>query len=185
MRTIFYATTVTALIAAVACSDNTNKGDAGPGGQICPTTIQEAAKTSGADGTSRVCHQDLYICVVGFQCGNFTQQATCTCTIPPNETALRFQCLLSNGKEVDPDTTDTTNLCTSLADAGKPDTCPTSVAATKTDAGDPVACTNAGQVCTYKTTCTTSPPPQDVCQCKGNTSGNPGLSWQCDVNACP
>ena len=46
MRQIFYATTVTALIAAaVACSDNNTKGDAGPGAQVCPTTIAAATKT--------------------------------------------------------------------------------------------------------------------------------------------
>ena len=178
MRTIFYATTVTALIAAIAaCSDNTNKGDAGPGGQVCPTTIQEATKTSGgAEGTSDVCHVDQYICVVGFQCGNFTQQATCTCDI----TTKKFACKLSNGTDVPDDTTDSTTLCNSLKDAAAPDPCPTD----KTKAtGTP--CTNAGQVCTYSTTCTTSPPPQDICQCKGNTSGNPGLSWSCELNQCP
>jgi hypothetical protein len=182
MRTIFYATTVTALIAAIAaCSDNTDKGDAGPGGQICPTTIQQATKTGGgAEGTSNMCHVDQYICVVGFQCGNFTQQATCTCTIPAGETALRFQCLLSNGQEVDPDTTDSTGLCKSINPDASADPCPTD----KTKA-EQTPCSTAGEVCTYTTTCTSSPPPQDVCQCKGLTSGDPGLAWHCELNQCP
>src|SRR5678816_4395121 len=111
MRTFFIATTVTALIAAVvACSDNNPKGDGGASGQICPTTIQQATATSGAEGVSRACHVDQYICVVGFLCGPYVQQATCTCTIPTDETALRFQCLLSDGREVDPDTLDSSCL---------------------------------------------------------------------------
>ena len=181
MRTIFYATTVTALIAAIAaCSDNTDKGDAGPGGQICPTTIQEATKTSGgAEGTSNVCHVDGYICVVGFQCGNFTQQATCTCDI----TTKKFGCTIFSNNQPQPvpdDTTDPTTLCSSINPDASAPACPTD----KTKA-EQTPCTNAGQVCTYSTTCTSSPPPQDVCQCKGLTSGDPGLAWHCELNQCP
>jgi len=183
MRQIFYATTVTALIAAaVACSDNNPKGDAGPGQQVCPSTIQAATSTAaGSEGTNNSCHVDLYICVVGFQCNNFTQQATCTC----DGTTGKFTCLLSNGDTVPDDTTDSSTVCTALADAGKPDTCPTTVKDAKDAQGNPVACTNAGQICPYATTCTTQPPPQDTCQCKGNISGSPGLVWECDVHQCP
>lgn len=182
MRTIFYATTAIALIAAaVACSDNNNKGDAGPGAQVCPTTIEAATKTaSGSEGTNDSCHVDRYICVVGFQCGNFTQQATCTCTIPTGETALRFQCFLADGTEVQKDTTDSTGLCNQLKPDASSDPCPTD----KTKA-DGTPCNTSGEVCTYSTTCTTQPPPQDTCQCKGNISGNPGLSWACELNQCP
>ena len=179
MRTIFYATTATALIAAaVACSDNNTKGDAGPGAQVCPTTIEAATKTgSGSEGANDSCHVDRYICVVGFQCGNFTQQATCTC----NGATSKFECVVAaNNNPVPDDTTDTTALCASISKPQQPDPCPTD----KTKATG-TACTNAGQVCTYSTTCTSQPPPQDVCQCKGNTSGNPGLSWSCELNQCP
>jgi hypothetical protein len=184
MRQIFYATTVTALIAAaVACSDNNNKGDAGPGTQVCPTTIVAATSTAtGTEGANDSCHVDRYICVVGFQCGNFTQQATCTC----NGNTSKFECVLAaNNNPVPDDTTDTTALCSSIANPVQPDTCPTTVAAAKDAQGNPVACKNAGQVCTYATTCTTSPPPQDVCQCKANGGGSAGLSWACDVHECP
>jgi len=178
MPTIFYATTVTALIAAIAaCSDTTDNGDAGPGQQICPTTIQEATKTSGgAEGTSNVCHVDNYICVVGFQCGNFTQQATCTCDI----TTKKFSCKLSNGTDVPDDTTDSNTLCSSIQPDASADPCPTDK---KTAEQTP--CKTAGEVCTYSTTCTSQPPPQDVCQCKGVIAGDAGLAWHCELNQCP
>jgi len=183
MRTIFYATTAIALISAAACSDNNPKGDAGLGTQVCPTTIQQASKTGeGSEGSNDKCHVDGYICVVGFQCTNFTQQATCTC----NGNTSKFECVVAaNNNPVPDDTTDVTPLCSSIANPVQPDTCPTSVATAHDAQGNPIACKNAGQVCTYATTCTTQPPPQDVCQCKGNTNGNPGLSWACDVHQCP
>jgi hypothetical protein len=177
MRTIFYATTFTALIAAAACSDNNKQNDAGPPGQLCPTTIVEATNTSATvEGASNSCHVDTYICVVGFQCGNYTQQATCTCD------GAKFSCVLSNGKAVQDNVqdTDVPGLCNSLTSGPPADTCP----ADKTKA-DGTACANAGQQCYYATACTGSPAPTDVCQCKGNSSGNPGLSWQCDLHACP
>ena len=178
MRTIFYAMSVTALIAASACSDNKNTGDAGPGAQICPTTIQAATKTSGGnEGANDSCHVDGYICVVGFPCGNFVQQATCTC----DGATKKFACALSsNGDAVPDDTTDTTALCNALKPDANPDTCPTD----KTKA-DNTPCHTAGEICTYSTTCTTQPPPQDTCQCNANQSGDAGLSWQCDLNVCP
>ncbi len=176
MRTIFYATTVTLLIAAAACSDNNTKTDAAVPGQLCPTTIVQATSTSGtAEGTSDKCHVDQYICVVGFQCGNFTQQATCTC----DGTTGKFACVLSNGKPVADDTTDTSGLCNALDSGVAPDTCPTD----KTKA-DNTPCKNAGQQCYYSTTCT-NPPRTDVCQCIANQAGDAGLSWQCDINTCP
>lgn len=179
MRTIFYATTVTLLIAAAACSDNKSTTDGGTPGQLCPTTIVQATSTSGTtEGTSDKCHVDQYICVVGFQCGNFTQQATCTC----DGTTGKFACVLSTGAPVPSDTTatDVPTLCNKLNDGGKQDPCPTD----KTKA-DNTPCTNAGQQCYYTTTCTSQPPPTDVCQCMANQTGDAGLSWQCDLHACP
>lgn len=185
MRQIFYATTVTALIAAAfACSDNKDTGDGGVKPQVCPTTIVAATSTAqGTEGANDSCHVDGYICVVGFQCGNFTQQATCTC----DGNTSKFACVVAaNNKPVPDDTTDPTSLCNSISNPQPPDTCPATVAAAKDAQGNAIACKNAGQVCTYATTCTSSPPPQDVCQCKGNASGDAGgLSWQCDVHSCP
>jgi hypothetical protein len=188
MRTIFYATTATALIAAaVACSDTTTPGDAGPGGQVCPTTVEAATKTSGgSEGANDTCHVDGYICVVGFPCGNFVQQVTCTC----NGLSGKFACLLAadtdpNTNQIPDDTTDTSGLCNTLKDAGPPDTCPATTAAAVDAQGNGLPCHTSGEICTYATTCTSQPPPQDTCQCKANMSGNPGLAWSCDVNACP
>ncbi len=178
MRTIFYATSVTLLIAAAACSDNNPATDGGPTGQLCPTTIVQATNTtSTTEGTSSKCHVDQYICVVGFQCtNNFTQQATCTC----NGTTGQFSCVLANGTAVPDGVTDPTTLCLpAQPDGGNANTCPTD----KTKA-DGTSCSNAGQQCYYSTTCT-NPPRTDVCQCKGNVSGDAGLSWQCDINVCP
>ena len=176
MRTIFYATTVTLLIAAAACSTNNPSNDAGPGGQLCPTTIVQATSTSATtEGTSDKCHVDQYICVVGFQCGNFTQQATCTC----DGTAGKFSCVLANGTPVAADTTDPTTLCLPAKEDGGANACPTD----KTTATG-TACTNAGQQCYYSTTCT-NPPRTDVCQCMANQAGDAGLSWKCDINSCP
>jgi len=176
MRTIFYATTVTLLIAAAACSDNPPKPDAGPGGQLCPTTLVQATSTSNTtEGTSDKCHVDQYICVVGFQCNNFTQQATCTC----DGTTSKFSCVLADGTPVPSDTTDTTTLCAAIKPP-PPDSCPTD----KTTA-DNTPCKNPGQQCYYSTTCTSQPPPTDVCQCQPNAAGDAGLSWQCDLHTCP
>ena len=177
MRTIFYATTVTALIAAIAaCSDNNNPADSGPGTQVCPVTIQQATKTGGGtEGASNVCHVDGYICVVGFQCGNFTQQTTCTCDI----NTKAFACKISNGDDVPADTTDSNTLCSSINPDASADPCPDKATAEQTP------CKTAGEVCTYTNACTSSPPPQDICQCKGLTSGDPGLAWHCELNQCP
>jgi hypothetical protein len=177
MRTIFYATSVTLLIAAAACSDNKSTTDAGPGGQLCPTTIVQATSTSGtAEGTSNKCHVDQYICVVGFQCGNFTQQATCTC----DGTTGSFACVLSNGTAVQSDVQDgdIAGLCAKLTNP-TPEACPTDKTTATT-----TPCKNAGQQCYYSTTCT-NPPRTDVCQCVANQSGDAGLSWKCDLNSCP
>ena len=175
MRQIFYATTVTALIAAAAaCSDTPPSKDSGVATQLCPTTIADATRTSGgSEGTNDSCHVDRYICVVGFQCGNFTQQATCTC----DGTSGKFACALFNGDPVPDDTTDPTTLCNALKPDGSIDTCPTDK-----KAADTTPCNTSGEICPYASACTSSPPPQDTCQCSPNPNGNPGLSWQCDLH---
>ncbi len=176
MRTIFYATTVISLIAAAACSNSNPTADAGPGAQLCPTTIIEATSSTGAEGVSNKCHLDGYICVVGFQCGNFTQQSTCTCDAAKGT----FSCVLANGTPVDQPVTDPSTLCLPAGpDGGPANPCPTD----KTKANG-TSCSNAGQQCYYSTTCT-NPPRTDVCQCQPNTAGDAGLSWMCDINICP
>ena len=153
--------------------------DAGPGNQLCPTTIVEATSSPTGDageGVTNKCHVDQYICVVGFQCGNFTQQSTCTC----DGATGKFSCVLANGNPVPDGVTDPTTLCLpAQPDGGNANSCPTD----KTKA-DNTPCSNAGQQCYYSTTCT-SPPRTDVCQCKGNVAGDAGLSWQCELNICP
>jgi len=175
MRTIFYATSVTLFIAAAACSDNKTTGDAGPPPQLCPSTIVEATSPPGNEGATGACHVDQFVCVVGFQCGNFVQQATCTCN------GTKFSCLLAaNGSAVPDGVTDPSTLCVAQQqDAGSPGSCPTD----KTTA-DGTPCSKAGQQCAYATTCV-NPPRTDVCQCQPNAQGDAGLSWQCDINSCP
>jgi hypothetical protein len=179
MPTIFRASLALSVLpllvpVLVACTSSNPTPDAGPGGQICPTTIVEATTAPGQEGVTSSCHVDDYICVVGFPCGNFTQQATCTCD------GSNFSCVLSDGTQVQPGVTDPSTLCQSVDSDGGANPCPTD----KTMA-DGTACSNVGQQCYYKTTCTTTPPPTDVCQCKGNTQGDAGLTWQCDLNSCP
>jgi hypothetical protein len=178
MRTIFYATSVTLFIAAAACSDNKTTGDAGPPPQLCPTTIVQATSAptgaEGGEGTSNACHVDQFVCVVGFQCGAFTQQATCTCN------GTKFACVLADHSTVPDGVTDPTTLCLpDKGDAGSPGSCPTD----KTTA-DGTPCTTAGQQCAYATTCV-NPPRTDVCQCQPKAQGDAGLAWQCDINSCP
>ncbi len=154
-----------------ACSSDTTPADAGPGTQICPVTIEQAtaAPDPKKDGTTSQCHVANYICVVGFQCGNFTQQATCTCD------GNAFGCVLADGSQVAVGS-DTTALCQKIPPPPT-DPCPTD---NKTADGTP--CKNSGQQCYYASTCTSSPPPTDVCQCKGNQLGDAGLSWACEFN---
>lgn len=154
-----------------ACTSDNPVADAGPGGQVCPVTIVQATAAAGEDGVTSKCHATNYICVVGFQCGSFTQQATCTCD------GSAFSCVLADGTAVAADVTDPSSLCKPVNNPPPPDTCPTD----KTTAQG-TACKNAGQQCYYASSCTTSPPPTDVCQCKGNELGDAGLSWACDIN---
>lgn len=196
MRNLLRASFVIApvlAVCAIACSDNNPTTDGGPGGQICPTNIIEATAAPGADGTTSKCHVENFTCVVGYLCGSFVQQATCVCT------GGTFQCTLDNPSHQALDQPVTDPNCTSTippADGGLPSSCalcqsvasdggPGDVCPTDKTTADGTSCKNAGQQCFYKTTCTGSPPPTDVCQCLGNSNGDAGLSWRCDLNQCP
>jgi hypothetical protein len=170
---------------ALACTSSNPAVDAGPGEEVCPTNIITATAHSQPDageGQSDVCHVPGYVCVVGFQCGNFTQQAACTCTLQSDSTLL-FNCTLAaNGMPIPLGVTDSTTLCTSIdEDAGQ--ACP---ASDTTAMGTP--CTEPGQQCFYKgTVCDGGEGVNgtDVCQCTGNFTGDAGLSWACDIGLCP
>ncbi len=155
---------------AVACSSTPNPTTDGGGNQVCPTTIAQAT------ASTTKCQVQNTICVVGFPCTPVYQQATCTC-----DTNTGWSCLLSNGKPVAADTTDTTSLCQPVT-TNNPNACPSTPAA-----GDGTACTNAGQTCFYSgVKCPgDTMPATDNCQCKGNTMGDAGLAWQCEVATCP
>lgn len=172
MPTIFRASLALIPVFLLACSSDAPVADAGPGNQVCPSTIIQATAAAGEDGVTSKCHVANYTCVVGFECTNtFFQQATCVCD------GNAFACTLaSDGSAVPPEVTDPTTLCKSI-DADSGDACP----ADKTKA-DGTACKNQGQQCTYQSACTTQPAPLDVCQCKGNQTGDAGLSWACELN---
>jgi len=185
MRILFLAPVL--CLTAAACSSTETPADAGPGAQVCPTTIVEATAAPKDEGTSSKCHVENFACVVGYSCDNFVQQATCVCSNGV------FACTKNvNGETLDSPVTDpqcetsagsaaVCSLCESTApDGGLGDPCP----ADKTTASGTV-CHNAGQICDYTTTCGGSPPPTDTCQCLGNKKGDAGLSWSCDLNNCP
>ncbi len=178
------AVMVLATIFAIACTSSNPAVDAGPTQEVCPTNIITAtahAQPDAGEGVSDVCHVQGYVCVVGFQCGNFTQQAACTCTLQ-TDMSLLFNCTLAaNGMQVPPDTTDPTTLCTSI-DEDASQACPATAAM-----GMGMPCTESGQQCFYKgATCPgDTVPGTDVCQCTGNFTGDAGLSWACDIGQCP
>jgi hypothetical protein len=195
MRTLFRATIALSVLCLpiVACSsDNTTYPDGGGGQQICPTTIIQATADPGAEGTTSACHVENYACAVGFSCGQFQQQANCVCQTQNG--TQRFVCTLNAvpSRVLDSPVTDPNcalppgpgvtcaDLCQPSQQDGGTEPCPTD----KTTAGG-TACKNIGQICTYTTTCTGSPPPVDQCQCVGNKTGDAGLQWSCDLNQCP
>lgn len=181
-----------ACVSAIACSSTPTNTDGGPGEQLCPTNIIEATAAPDKEGTSSKCHADGYKCVVGYLCGAFVQQADCICTNGA------FVCTVQNPSQqvldqpvTDPNCTSTIpppdgsvpsacSLCQTTTSDGGQDVCPTD----KT-AADGTACKNFGQQCFYTTTCTGNPPPTDVCQCVGSSTGDAGLEWKCDLNQCP
>ncbi len=173
-------------IATAACTSSNPPFDAGPGNQVCPSTIVEATASTNGDageGLTNQCHVAGYICVIGFACGSFTQQAGCTCTLQPDK-SYKFVCLkAADGTTVPDGVTDPSTLCTPVDDAGTPDTCPTD---DTTATGTP--CHTSGEICYYKgATCTgVQVQPTDTCQCK-NAAGDAGqaiLAWSCEINAC-
>jgi hypothetical protein len=175
-KLLAWFTVATAVGAAVACSSTATTMDAGPGPQVCPSTVVAATATGGdaGEGSNSSCHVD-----------GFFQQAKCTCQLPSTGGTQRFfNCMLeADNSQVPPNQTDTTMLCKSVAvngDAGV-DPCPTD----KTMATGTV-CHNPGQLCDYTgVTCTGDKVPRtDTCQCNDNFSGDAGLSWMCDINAC-
>ena len=169
-RAALFAIGPVAFTFVVACSEKTPVPGPDAAKQECPTTIAEAT------ASTTTCQVQSYICVVGFPCNPVYQDATCTC-----DTTTGWSCLLSNGKVVDPDTTDTTGLCQPVGGTN-PEQCP----ATPADA-DGVSCKTSGQICFYSgVKCTGDQIAHtDTCQCKGNTMGDAGLSWVCEVATCP
>jgi hypothetical protein len=182
------AVMVLASIFAIACTSSNPAVDAGPTQEVCPTNIVTAtahAQSDAGEGVSDLCHVQGYVCVVGFQCGNFTQQAACTCTLQSDK-SLSFDCTLAaNGMPVPVPTTDPTTLCTSI-DEDATGVCPTSTA-TAMPGGMGAPCTESGQQCFYKGAMCSGDtvPGTDVCQCTGNFNGDAGLSWACDIGQCP
>ncbi len=174
MPTILRASLALPILSVLAaCTSSNPTPDAGPGAQLCPVTIVEATAPAGEEGVTSTCHVDNYVCAIGFACGSFIQQASCTC----NGTA--FVCTLPGSSTPLTSVSDPTTLCQPVGGDGGSEPCPTD----KTTASG-TACTNAGEQCFYSTTCTSSPPPTDVCQCIGNQI-DAGLSWSCDLNQCP
>jgi len=173
MPTILRASlALTALPILAACTSSNPTYDAGPQPQLCPTTIEEATAAPGAEGTTSACHMANFVCAVSFTCGSFIQQASCTCD------GKVFTCVLPGTDAGLGPIDDGGSLCQSTESDGSANTCPTDKT---TASGTP--CTNAGQICVYQSSCTTSPPPQDTCQCIGDQV-DAGLSWSCDIN-CP
>ncbi|HSQ65138.1 MAG TPA: hypothetical protein VLM85_18080 [Polyangiaceae bacterium] len=169
-RAALFALAPVAFTFAVACSDNNNVPAQDAGKQECPTTIAQAT------ASTTTCQVQNTICVVGFPCTPVYQQATCTC-----DTTAGWSCILSNGKAVAPDTTDTAPLCQAVGGTN-PEQCPTTPAA-----GDGVACHTSGQICYYSgLKCTGDVVAHiDTCQCVANAAGDAGLSWACETTVCP
>jgi hypothetical protein len=169
-RAALFAIGPVAFSLAVACSSPEGTPAPDSGTQLCPTTIAQATASGAA------CQVQNTICVVGFPCTPVYQQATCTC-----DTATGWSCILSNGKKVDPDTTDTAPLCQQVGGTN-PEQCPATTAA-----GDGVSCHTSGQICYYSgLKCTGDVVAHiDTCQCVANPSGDAGLQWACETAVCP
>lgn len=154
---------------------------------VCPNTVMAATdpKTS--------CEPEGYICGIGFPCGAYAQQATCTCTnkVWVCNDAANPPAQIMTGE--DPST-----HCVPQGPGAEK--CPTDVASVATSMmppvdctnskkyKDPPCCTNAGQACYYKgTLCASGAQLTDVCTCEGVGSfdgGTPYLSWVCNVATC-
>jgi hypothetical protein len=169
-RAALFALAPVAFSFAVACSSTNVTPAPDAASQVCPNTIAEAT------ASTTTCQVQNKICVVGFKCSPVFQQATCTC-----DTTTGWSCILSNGKAVDPNTTDTTSLCQTTS-GGTAEQCPSTTAA-----GDGTSCHTSGQICYYSgLKCTGDTVAHiDTCQCVANPSGDAGLQWACETAVCP
>jgi hypothetical protein len=124
---------------------------------VCPSTVESAPGSA--------CDVEGLICYPQYPCGIAPGQATCTCT------AGHFACVDQLGASLHPD-------------GGAPG-CPATLAtptcpATMTLA-NLTACSQAGQICTYASPCTSIPAYLD-CQCVplAQIDGGDYLGYHCD-----
>ena len=202
MHKLFWAGAIVlapAVLFAVACS-STPTTDGGPdGAAVCPTTLLQAVTVGGdgGEGTNNSCHIRGDVCPVAVTCGQFIQQASCTCDLPDGGGPLAYDCVLTaNGTLVpadpapwkgpnDPSGSFCEPVLPPNTDGGGG--CLSSPAANVGLDGGPASCNAAGEICYYKgVICPADQVPQkiDTCQCNANVTGDAGLSWVCEVQSC-
>ncbi len=146
---------------------------------VCPAFVNQAvARTT-------KCTTEGYVCGIGYSCGAFQQQATCTCT------AGNYACVAPDAKggtvdiPVDSSSADVSaNFC--IAQPTPTDTCPMDITA------DGKQCQTAGKACYYSgANCPNSTNPlTDNCYCEGSVQAQKDgglvnrLTWNCTVNSC-
>jgi hypothetical protein len=146
--------------AAYGCSNsNGNINAAHDAEAVCPNTVTAAAGAK--------CAYTGLVCSIGYLCGSFAQQATCTCN-----NGRTFDCTDSTGQSVDPSGTP---ACTSNG-GGHDNECPASEALAIN-----ASCKTAGLLCAYANNC---PPINNVggldqCQCTGGRADG-GFVFVCE-----
>jgi hypothetical protein len=127
----------------------------------CPRSLTEAIGAS--------CPKEGQVCGIGYPCGSFQQQATCTCG------GGKFACTDATGTDV---AAGAQPACVGPGQANDKECPSTEVAA----AGK--ACKTSGLLCYYTgALCPeNSVPTSDFCQCLGATGG--GLQFNCEPRPC-
>ena len=180
VRFIAFGLGLSALVtvtAACSSSDTTTATEQVVVKPTCPAFVDQAVNSK---SSMSKCNTEGYVCGIGYPCGSFQQQATCTCT------GGKYACVSADGKEIQADTSSadvSANFC--IPQPPSPEACPMDVTA----AGK--QCQTAGKTCYYKgLTCSNGNQLTDNCYCEGSvqTLKDGGtvnrLTWNCTIDAC-
>lgn len=177
VRFVAFGLGLSALISVTGACSSTTDASTSSGlapKPVCPTFVENAV-----DPATK-CTSEGYVCGIGYQCGVFQQQATCTCT------GGHYACVAPDGKGGTVDIPSGTvradvsaNFC--IAQPPSAEACPMDVSS------EGKQCQTAGKACYYANSLCKTVPLTDVCTCEGvpGTAKDGGatnkLTWVCTL----
>ncbi len=182
VRFVAFGLGLSALVSvSTACSStSTNPSEQVTPKPTCPAFVHQAV------AHTTMCTAEGYVCGIGYACGSFSQQATCTCTHGG------FACVAPDGKggtiDIPADTPETevsASFC--ISQPNPVEACPMDVTAAQGK-----VCATAGKTCYYSgVNCPNFKDPlTDNCYCESSVQTlkdggtNIRLTWNCTVSAC-